>query len=223
MTLRNVPSFDGPHAQTSHLHQVGDSFLSVFPSVGRAILDASLVWTRWAANGRGQIRHVATTRVLIDSIIVNTEWARTRALCPRVNADAVVLKTRKRNEPFPRTAGLRRPGRITLSGTLAVGGEGPVGGSLVATSHRRLRPRGRLTQVLVVFPPLYLFFYRLVANQLRTCHTTEFDSIWLDLNFHLLRMSQLHSCLFRFCRSWVSAISLQLCFNVGCWSLAIAK
>lgn len=30
MTLKNVPAFDGPHAQTSPLHQVGDSFLSVF-------------------------------------------------------------------------------------------------------------------------------------------------------------------------------------------------
>lgn len=63
-----------------------------FPSVGLAILDASPVWTGGAG---GQIRQAGTTKVLIDSISVNTECARSRAPCPRVNADAVALKTRK--------------------------------------------------------------------------------------------------------------------------------
>lgn len=163
MTLRNVPSFNGPHAQTSPLHQVGDSFLSVFPSVGLAILDASLVWTGWAANGRGQIWHVGTTKVLIDSIIVDTEWAKTWALCPRVNAYAAALKTRK----------LKKLVSSDQVVSLAVGEECPFGGPLLSDFSQ--------TQVLVVvaFPPLYLFLSRLVANQLHACQTTVFDCTFL--------------------------------------------
>lgn len=94
MTLKNVPAFDGPHTQTSPLHQVGDSFLSVFSK--RWARDPGCIssMNRWGG-GKGQIRQAGTTKVLIDSISVNTECARSRAPCPRVNADAVALKTRK--------------------------------------------------------------------------------------------------------------------------------
>lgn len=110
MTLRNVPSFDGPHAQTSPLHQVGDSFLSVFPSVGLAILDACFSSMNRGGGGRTDTTPQKSWLIWFVWTLSAAEpglrapgWMRTQSRSKQ--------GSRPLNKSFPRTAGLLRRGR----------------------------------------------------------------------------------------------------------------
>lgn len=135
MTLRNVPSFDGPHAQTSPLHQVGDSFLSVFSK--RWARDPGCFSSMNREWGGGRDRYdrlepqkswliqLAWTLSAPEAGLRARGWMRT-PWCSKQGS-------RPLNKPFPRAAGLLRRSRIHAASAFisSCREAGPVGGSLL--------------------------------------------------------------------------------------------